>query len=199
MAQNSQPNFWIFLCPQNDLQRNHLVKPEDQGKRLPYNECQGSPESLTMSMQEWPPTDTRLLCNWCLFGREAGGQLTDLRTRELQNIQWVLTGQSQGPIWDSSWDLGSGWGCPNPRTGEYTENRVRTEGAGAPQPLCKESTLILSTALPKAWDLSLVKPLDPVADMQGTQENMLNHTVHLQLGKSKRWENIIEQPMFFKR
>ena len=59
-----------------------------------------------------------------------------------------------------------GVGCPNPRTGEYTENRVRTEGAGAPQLLCKESTLILSTALPKAWDLSLVKPLDPVADMQ---------------------------------
>ena len=198
MVQNSQPNFWIFLCPQKDLQRNHLVKPEDQGKHLPYNECQGSPESLTMTMQEWPPTDTRLLCNWCLFGREAGGHLTDLRTRELQNIQWV-TGQSRGPIWESSWDLGWGWGCPNPRTGEYTENRVRTEGAGAPQPLCKESTLILSTALPKAWDLSLVKPLDPVADMQEHRRIMLNHTVHLQLGKSKWWENIIEQPMFFKR
>lgn len=138
MAQNSQPNFWIFLCPQEDLQRNRLVKPEDEGKHSPYNQCRGSPESLTMNMQEWPPTATRLLCNWCLFGREAGGHLTDLRTRELKNTQWVLTAQSQGPIWDSSWNLG--WGRrPNPRTGEYTGNRVRTEGAGAPQALSKDS------------------------------------------------------------
>lgn len=130
MAQNSQPNFWIFLCPQKDLQRNHLVKPEDAGKHLPHNQCWGSPESLTMSVREWPPA-TRLLCNWCLFGREAGGHLTDLRIRELQNTQSVLTGQSQGPIWDSSWNLR--WGSA-PIQGQGSTQRTEwgLKGQGHP-------------------------------------------------------------------
>lgn len=156
MAQNSQPNFWIFLCPQKDLQRNHLVKPEDEGKHSPYNQCRGSPESLTMNMQEWPPTATRLLCNWCLFGREAGGHLTDLRTRELQNTQWVLTAQSQGV----------GEAPQSKNRGVHREQSEDWRGRGTPSSKQRQSTLIPSPALPKARDLSLVKPLDSVADMQ---------------------------------
>lgn len=148
MAQNSQ---LILNLPMSTkgLTRKTIWWNQKMQENICYNQCWG-PESLALSVREWPPA-TRLLCNWCLFGREAGGHLIDMRT-ESSRIPNRYSGQSQGPTWDS-WNLG--WRVPQSRDrGVHREQSEDWKGR-APQPLCKDSLHSFHLLLcPRSQDLS---------------------------------------------
>lgn len=73
MCERWQPNFWILPNPHRDKQSNYLLRPETQGKHLPWDRCQGNSLTAKTGLCQRCHKQLWVLCVTGVYVEEAHG------------------------------------------------------------------------------------------------------------------------------